>query len=122
MARIINTFDQDALGLYEQVSRDGREILIAAGATSVWNGAMATTPPLGGTIMGSDVSDSVCDTIGATHEVPNLIISGGSLFPTAGGGSPTFTLYALADRASHHVLAEWSHYAAGGRKQSRTHV
>ena len=122
LARIINTFDQDALGLYEQISRDGREILNAAGATSVWNGAMATTHALGGTIMGSDASNSVCDTIGATHEVPNLIISGGSLFPTAGGGSPTFTLYALADRASHHVLAEWSHYAAGGRNQSRTHV
>ncbi len=114
LARIVNTFDEDARALFADVSRNGREILSAAGAHTVWNGAMATTHALGGTVMGDDRGSSVCDSFGRVHEVPNLICAGGSVFPTAGGGSPTFTLYALADRASHRVLSHWSDVAHPG--------
>lgn len=111
LARIVNVFDRDAVGLYEDVAREGREVLSAAGAKTVWNGIMASTHALGGTLMGSDAVHSVCDSFGRAHDVPNLFIAGGSLFPTAGGGSPTFTLYALADRATDHALAHWKDYA-----------
>ena len=110
MARIVNTLDRDALDLNADANRQGREILEAAGALSTWNGMMAMAHALGGTVMGKDAGSSVCDSYGRAHEVANLIVAGGSLFPTAGGGGPTFTIYALADRASDHVLKHWASY------------
>lgn len=104
LARTVNSFDRDAIGLYEHANQEGLAILRAAGASATWNGIMATTHALGGTVMGTDPAKSVCDTYGRTHEVSNLVIAGGSLFPTAGGGSPTFTLYALADRAAAELV------------------
>lgn len=104
MARVVNSFDADAMGLYEHARREGVEILRAAGARDAWNGGMATTHALGGTTMGTDPEESVCDSFGRTHEIDNLVLAGGSLFPTAGGGSPTFTIYALADRAAEHLV------------------
>ena len=114
LARVVNTLDRDALGLYEHANREGREILTAAGARTAWTGIMAMAHALGGTLMGTDPTESVCDTFGRIHEVPNLFVSGGSLFSTAGGGSPTFTMYALADRSAEHVLAHWGDYAPVG--------
>ena len=123
LVRVVNQLDRDALGLYEHASSEGRAVLAAAGASDTWNGGMAMTHALGGTIMGRDPATSVCDSYGRAHELSNLFIAGGSLFPTAGGGGPTFTIYALADRATHHVLDHWSQYAAPGRSaRSRNHA
>lgn len=105
LARIVNTLDPDAVGLYEHANREGVAVLEAAGAHERWNGTMAMSHALGGTVMGENPATSVCDSFGRVHEVPNLIIAGGSLFPTAGGGGPTFTIYALGDRATQHLLA-----------------
>jgi len=116
LARVLNTLDTDALGLYEHANREGRDVLTAAGARAAWNGVMAMAHSFGGTVMGSDPARSVCDDYGRTHDVPNLLVTGGSLFPTAGGGSPTFTIYALADRASAHVISHWSDYAGTSRR------
>ena len=109
--RITNSLDADALGLYAHAGAEGLDILRAAGAHSVWNGMMAMTHAVGGTIMGTHAATSVTDGYGRAHDYANLFIAGGSLFPTAGGGGPTFTIYALADRAASHVLAHWSDYA-----------
>lgn len=100
LARIVNTLDRDALGLHAHANAEGIAVLKAAGARQAWNGQMAMTHALGGTVMGRDPADSVCDSHGRVHDVPRLVVAGGSLFPTAGGGSPTFTIYALADRAA----------------------
>ena len=105
LARIVNTLDRDAIGLYEHASREGVAVLKAAGAKATWNGILATSHALGGTVMGDDPATSVCDSYGRTHEIENLVVAGGSLFPTAGGGSPTFTIYAIADRSAAHLLA-----------------
>ena len=104
LARVVNTLDRDALGLFAHANAEGIAVLKAAGARETWNGMMAMTHALGGTVMGNDPATSVCDSYGRTHEDNNLIIAGGSLFPTAGGGSPTFTIYALADRATQFLL------------------
>lgn len=37
-----------------------------------------------------------------------LLIAGGGLFPTAGGGSPTFTILALAERSAEMILHQGS--------------
>jgi choline dehydrogenase-like flavoprotein len=54
--------------------------------------------------MGSDPATSVTDSYGRCHDLRNLIIAGGSLFPTVGAINPTLTLYALADRTAGHLL------------------
>ncbi|MCU0757830.1 MAG: GMC family oxidoreductase [Steroidobacteraceae bacterium] len=105
LARIVNVLDADALALHAHANAEGRRVLEAAGARVAWNGTMAMTHALGGTVMGEDPADSVCDPEGRVHDVPRLVVAGGSLFPTAGGGSPTFTIYALADRATTRLAA-----------------
>lgn len=103
-ARIVHEFDEDALALWRHANQEGLEILRAAGAQDAWSGPMGTAHVIGGTIMGSDPATSVADGFGRCHDVENLFIAGSGLFPTAGGGSPTFTLYALAERALDHLL------------------
>ncbi|HEY0251924.1 MAG TPA: GMC family oxidoreductase [Kofleriaceae bacterium] len=46
--------------------------------------------------MGNDPATSVCDRTGKVHEVGNLYVADGSLFPTSSGFNPTLTLQALA--------------------------
>lgn len=104
LARIHNSFDADAIGIAEHARQEGLAVLKAAGAQQAWVGQLATSHALGGTVMGDDPGTSVCDSFGRAHEIENLVVAGGSLFPTAGGGSPTFTMYALADRAVAHLL------------------
>ena len=41
--------------------------------------------------MGTDASNSVTNSYGQTHELANLYIAGGGLFPTEGAVNPTNT-------------------------------
>ena len=85
----------------------------AAGATENWVLPTTTFAHFsGGTIMGSDASNSVVNSYGQLHEAPNVIIAGGGQFPTIGAVSPTFTLLALADRTAAHVIAHASEFDA----------
>lgn len=104
LARIVRSSDADGRGLAEHVAAEGLKIMDAAGAEESWRGIVATSHPLGGTVMGNSAEDSVADSYGRVHEVPGLMITGGGLFPTAGGGSPTFTILALAERATQMLL------------------
>jgi choline dehydrogenase-like flavoprotein len=56
--------------------------------------------------MGDDPADSVCNRWGFTHQIPNLGIIDGSVFPTAGGMNPTSTICALALRTARRVLKQ----------------
>ena len=105
LARIIRDPEPAGAKLAEAVTQEGLAILRSAGATDCWSGRIATSHPLGGTIMGRSIKDSVADDYGRVHGVPGLFIAGGALFPTAGGGSPTFTILALADRAAAVLLS-----------------
>lgn len=104
LARIVNTLSSDSSGLQKAVTEEGLAVMRAAGAREAWSGPIAFAHPLGGAIMGNDPKTSVTDSYGQVHDTPNLIIGGGSLFPTAGGGSPTFTMYALANRTAEALL------------------
>lgn len=53
---------------------------------------------LGTARMGLDPNSSVVDEFGRAHDVPNLIISDGSIFVTGGSANPTSTITALALR------------------------
>ncbi|MGZ2432915.1 GMC family oxidoreductase [Rhizobium redzepovicii] len=53
---------------------------------------------LGTARMGHDPKTSVVDEFGRAHDVPNLVISDGSIFVTGGAANPTSTITALALR------------------------
>ena len=61
---------------------EGQKIAKAAGAKEVWVGraAIPTTHLHGGTIMGTDAANSVVNSYGQCHELPNLYIAGPSIF------------------------------------------
>jgi len=56
--------------------------------------------------MGSDPQSSVVDKWCRSHEVPNLWITDGSVFPTAGGYNPTLTILANAYRVADRFIDE----------------
>jgi len=59
---------------------------------------------LGTTKMGNDPKDSVVNQWGQSHDVPNLFIIDGSVFPTSSGGNPTSTIMANALRSVRHLV------------------
>ena len=60
---------------------------------------------MGTTRMSIDAKDGVVDTDGRVHDLANLYVAGSSVFPTAGGDVPTYTIVALAIRLADHLKA-----------------
>ena len=58
---------------------------------------------LGGCRMGRDPRTSVVNRDCRTHDVPNLYVVDGSVFPSASEKNPTHTIMALAARAAEHI-------------------
>jgi choline dehydrogenase-like flavoprotein len=85
----------------------GQEVMHAAGATTVWVNPSANQHIMGGAIMGSDPASSVTDGYGFTHDVPNLVVLGSSVFPTSGAVNPTFTIHAVTLRMSEYLIENW---------------
>lgn len=59
---------------------------------------------LGTARMGHDPRTSVVDEFGRAHDVPNLVISDGSIFVTGGSANPTSTITALALRNARKLV------------------
>jgi choline dehydrogenase-like flavoprotein len=55
---------------------------------------------MGGMRMGTDPRSSVTDGTGRHHQLDNLFVADGSVFPTSGGHNPTLTIMATALRNS----------------------
>jgi choline dehydrogenase-like flavoprotein len=62
---------------------------------------------MGGTIMGTKVGNSVVNSYGQTHEIPNLYVAGPGIFATAGASNPTYTIFALSLRGAERLAANW---------------
>lgn len=60
---------------------------------------------LGTCKMGDDPSSSVVDAWGRCHDVSNLFIFDGSIWPTSSGMNPTATIAAMALRCAEHLVA-----------------
>jgi choline dehydrogenase-like flavoprotein len=79
------------------------------GAREAWSsrGSIPTSHLMGGPIMGACAADSVVDSYGQSHEIPNLWVAGPSIFPTAGASNPTFTIFALSQRGAERMASQW---------------
>ena len=102
-----HSLDDAALALWQHARATAERVMTRAGAQSVWSSGLITAHPMGGTIMGSDPAHSVTDSYGTCHDLRNLQITGAGLFPSGGAVGPTFTIYALAQRAAEYTLANW---------------
>jgi choline dehydrogenase-like flavoprotein len=58
---------------------------------------------MGTTRMSDDPAQGVVDRDGRVHGMDDLYIAGSSVFPTAGSGTPTITIVALALRLADHL-------------------
>jgi len=96
-----------------------REIAAAAGAIETWvpdvpglvltderSAAKGSAHLHGSCRMGNDPQRSVVDRWCRSHDVKNLWIVDGSVFPTAGGYNPTLTILANAYRVADHFVRE----------------
>jgi choline dehydrogenase-like flavoprotein len=84
-----------------------KESLLAAGAYDVIIAPFIDATGwhiLGTCKMGEDPATSVVDGWGRTHDVENLFIFDGSLWPTSSGMNPTATIAALALRCAEHLV------------------
>ena len=74
-------------------------IMEAAGGSDVWS-ADRTAHLLGTCRMGTDAGDSVVDGDCRAHDVPNLIVCDGSVFPSGLAVNPSLTIQAIAARTA----------------------
>lgn len=63
---------------------------------------------LGTAKMGNDPQTSVVDTWGRCHDIPNLFIFDGSIWPTSSGMNPTATIAAMSLWCAEHLVRERS--------------
>jgi len=83
-----------------------RRLYQSLGAKQVYElvDVFPATHNMGVTRMGDDPKHSVCNKWGRTHDIENLFISDGSLFPTASCENPTITIVALVLRQADHIV------------------
>jgi len=114
MARLVHSFDDDAVALWNANFDQGLKIAKATDAKESWPGKGPVIPTAhlhGGAIMGSDASSSVTNSYGQTHELPNLFMAGPCIFPTEGASNPTYTIFATALRGAEHLAEHWGSIA-----------
>jgi choline dehydrogenase-like flavoprotein len=80
------------------------EILEAADGEDIWN-VNRTAHLMGTCRMGRDPRASVVNADGRAHDVPNLFICDGSVFPTSGAVNPSLTIQAIGARTADRIKA-----------------
>ena len=81
------------------------EVMWAAGATEVAQEARYAHL-VGAARMGTDPRSSVVDKFGRTHDIANLFVCDGSIFPTQGSANPGLTIQALAARTADYLISQ----------------
>ena len=110
LGRIIHSYDDDVPKLWDANFDEGLAIAKAAGAKEMWSGRgnIPTIHLMGGTIMGTGAENSVVNSYGQTHEIPNLYMAGPGIFSTSGASNPTYTIFALSLRGAEQLATKWS--------------
>jgi choline dehydrogenase-like flavoprotein len=109
LGRIVHSYDQDATAVWNANFEEGLKIANAAGAKEAWSarGNIPTIHLMGGTIMGTGAGNSVVNSFGQAHEIPNLCIAGPGIFSTSGASNPTYTIFALSLRGAEQLAGKW---------------
>jgi choline dehydrogenase-like flavoprotein len=111
LARLIHSFDDDAVALWNANFEQGVKVAKATNAKDVWPGkgpVIPTTHLHGGAIMGTGAANSVTTSYGQTHEIPNLWMAGPCTFPSEGASNPTYTIFAVSQRGAEHLASNWN--------------
>jgi choline dehydrogenase-like flavoprotein len=95
-----------------------REVLLAAGATRVFNTGVLSTHVQGGCRMGSDPQRSVLDAHGESHDVRRLFVGDSSVMPCTPAVNPSLTIMALAARLADHLHRDERGYLSGATTAS----
>jgi choline dehydrogenase-like flavoprotein len=103
-ARRTYVWGENDLKIFKDMTRWSVDILQSAGAEILSvSGEPRTNHELGGARMGSDPRTSVVNADCRTHDVANLYVVDGAVFPSASEKNPTHTIMALAARAADHI-------------------
>jgi choline dehydrogenase-like flavoprotein len=103
VARVTFSYGDNDRALIQAMRDDGTRIMHAAGADRVLL-TEGTHHLLGTCRMGTDPSTSVVDPDCRAHDIPNLWICDGSVFPTAGAVNPSLTIQAIATRTARRLV------------------
>jgi choline dehydrogenase-like flavoprotein len=108
-AKIDYRLSENSRRLVEFHQERARESLVAAGAYDVVVAPFIRATGwhlLGTAMMGDDPAASVVDAYGRCHDVPNLYVFDGSVWPTSAGMNPTATIAAMALRFADKLIEE----------------
>ncbi len=107
LAMAVHNRHSETSKLWDDTAREGMQIVRAAGATESWHSPSGGQHIMGGTIMGNNPAASVTNANAQTHDIPNLVIGGGGVFPTSSCVNPTYTIHAMAMKSAHHLVENW---------------
>ncbi|MCA1573487.1 MAG: GMC family oxidoreductase [Acidobacteria bacterium] len=102
VAHVLFSFHENDERIIAHAKEKMREIMEAAGGEDVWS-ADRTAHLLGTCRMGHDLSDSVVNKDCRAHDVPNLFVCDGSVFPTSTAVNPSLTIEAIAARTADRI-------------------
>jgi choline dehydrogenase-like flavoprotein len=103
VARITFSYGDNDRAIIEAERALAERVIEAAGATRLLV-SEGTHHLLGTCRMGVDPATSVVNPDCRSHDVPNLWICDGSVFPTAGAVNPSLTIEAIATRTARRLL------------------
>ncbi|WP_134699504.1 GMC family oxidoreductase [Ammoniphilus sp. YIM 78166] len=101
-AKVTFSYGENDNKLIQHAVKKMKEIIEAAGGRPEFV-VDDSAHLMGGCKMGSDPTQSVVNSFGQTHDIPNLFISDASIFVTSGAGNPTNTVMALAARTADYI-------------------
>lgn len=99
-----NLHDNDKK-LIEFAKNKVMEVMRAAGAEQVVQESRYAHL-VGAARMGNNPKTSIVDKFGRTHDIPNLFVCDGSIFPTQGSANPGLTIQALAARTADYLIKQ----------------
>jgi len=95
-------FHENDKKIVDHSKKKMKEILEAAGGEDIWT-ADRTAHILGTCRMGKDATNSVINADCRSHDIPNLFICDGSIFPTSFAVNPSLTIQAIAARTADRI-------------------
>jgi choline dehydrogenase-like flavoprotein len=101
--RVSFTYHENDRRLIAHAIGQMTRIMEAAGGTDIWS-ADRTAHLLGTCRMGTDPRDSVVNGDCRSHDIPNLFICDGSVFPTGTAANPSLTIQAIAARTADRII------------------